>query len=245
MARWIIILGYVFFAVSMAFGAGSIISMFGTPVTYEPAGICYYGNYLYHMSNREGAIFQTTTTGSVVRSIPGQSHGFGVHFTGTHFWTTIYMPGMVYYRDSNGSILNSFAGPAEGYGITFDGTHLWYSSARAGNHVWRLTTTGSIVSSFVGPGMFNGGISWDARGYIWLADWRPGYAGGIYRVTTSGSVVESYVPPPMGSRPCGCAWDGMYVWYCVFDSPRRVYQMDTLLTSVLPASVGKIKSIYR
>jgi hypothetical protein len=169
----------------------------------------------------------------------------GVHFTGTYFWVCTYATSMVYRVSSNGSILESFSGPAEGYGITTNGTYLWYSSARSGNMVWQLTTTGSIISSFSGPGNFNGGLDWDGRGYLWLADWGGPGSGGVFRMTTVGSVVESYRPVPTGGRSSGCAWDGRYVWYCEVNLPRYVYQMDTVIPSVAPASLGKIKALFK
>ncbi|MGD8719018.1 MAG: hypothetical protein PVH29_09375 [Candidatus Zixiibacteriota bacterium] len=241
-SRVIIVAGSILVA-GMAFGAGSIISSFLSPVTSSPIGMCYNGGYIYHMSHTDGAVFKTTTTGSVVSSITGPSSGIGVHFTGTHYWTTTYSPGVAYYRDSSGSIISSFAGPANGYGITSDGTNLWYSSSRSGNYIWQLTTAGSVISSVEGPGTFNGGVDWDSRGYIWVANW-PSSNGGIYRITTAGSVVESYSPVPAGTRPSGCAWDGTYVWYCDYTG-KYVYQMDTELTSITPASVGKVKALFR
>lgn len=230
-------------AAGTAFGAGSLISYFRSPCG-EPVGMCYHGGYIYHMDNRTGRIYQTTTTGSVVRSLAGPSGGIGVHFTGTHFWVSTYSPGMVYYLNSSGSVVNSFSGPAPGYGITTNGTYLWYSSGASGNRVWQLTTTGSIVASFKGPGIWSGGLDWDSRGYLWLADW-PAPRGSIYRLTTTGSVAESYSPVPVVARSSGCAWDGSCVWFCDYTYPNLVYQMDTTVTSVMPESLGKIKSIHR
>lgn len=207
--------------------------------------MCYQGGYLYHMNTPDGAIYQTTTKGSIVRSMYGPPSSMGVHFTGTYFWVCTYATSLIVRLSSNGSFLESFNGPAPGYGIATNGTYFWYSSARSGNMVWQLTTTGSIVRSFSGPGTLNGGLDWDARGYLWLADWaRPG-SGGVFRITTVGSVVESYRPVPNGGRSSGCAWDGFYLWYCDLNPPRYVYQIDTAITPVVPSSLGKVKAVFR
>lgn len=231
------------YIVSAAFGAGSIISSFQSPFYPGYAkGMDHRGAYLYHVSNYANYIYETTTTGSIVRSIRAPSMTMGVYFTGSYFWTCSFSPAMVYYLTTAGSVVRSFSGPAAGYGLTFDGTYLWYSSATA-DRIYRLTTTGSVVTSFSHPGSFAGGLDW-ANGYIWAADW-PSSGGGVYRVTTTGSVVESYVPVPNGGRPSGCAWDGNYLWYVDYNTPRYVYCIDTVTTSIAPASVGKIKAVYR
>lgn len=232
-------------AVGSVFGAGSIVSSFLSPCSNRSDGMCYCGGYLYIMDYPVGTVYRTTTNGSVLGSWAGPRNGSGVHFTGTHFWTNTYSPGWAYYRDSNGSILASFAGPAPGYGITSDGTYLWYSCALTRNTVWQLTTTGSVIGSFGGPGRWCSGLDWDPRGYLWVADAPYGGVTGIYRVTTNGSVVESYSPLPVAFQPVGCAWDGSYVWYCDFWPPLYVYQMDTVVTSVEPASIGKVKALFR
>ncbi|HUV87191.1 MAG TPA: hypothetical protein VMX79_08765 [bacterium] len=239
MRKWALTTACVFLVAGTAFGAGSIISSFRSPAA-SPIGMCYQGGYLYHMNHPAGVIYQTTTTGSIIRSITGPASGIGVHFTGSYFWVSTYSPSMIYRLSSSGSILQSFTGPAAGYGITTNGTYLWYSSARSGNMVWQLTTAGSVIRSFAGPGSFNGGLDWDSRGNLWLANW-PSSGGGVFRLTTTGSVVESYSGV---GRPSGCAWDGSYVWYCDYNG-KYVYQMDTVITSVLPESLGRIKSIYR
>lgn len=230
--------------VGAAFAAGSIISSFQSP--FHPSyvkGMDYYGGYIWHVSNAANVIYQTTTTGSVVRSFTGPSMTMGIYCTGSYLWTCSFSPAMVYYMTTTGSIINSFSGPANGYGLTFDGTYLWYSSAVSGNNIYRITTTGSVLNSFRGPGTFNGGLDY-ANGYIWVADW-PSSGAGIYRITTTGSVVESYVPVPTSSRTPGVCWDGNYVWYNDYSGTHYVYRMDTVLTGIRPASLGKVKALFR
>ncbi len=227
-------------AAGTAFGAGSIISSFPSPHSNWPKGMAYHAGYLYHGSNYSyNRIYQTTTTGSVVRTITCPTNTVGVEFTGTYFWTCTYSPTYIYQLTSTGSVVKSFYSPVA-TGITFDGTYLWGSTWN-NNTVYKLTTAGSVLSSFQGPASAVSGLDW-ANGYIWLANRRA--PTGVYRITTTGSVVESYAPAPGASEPMGCAWDGNYLWYCNYN-PRYVYQIDTAITSIVPSSLGKIKSIYR
>lgn len=225
-----------------AFGAGSIISSFRSPhYTGWPKGLAYHAGYLYHGSNYSyDRIYQTNTAGSIVRTITCPTNTVGVEFTGTYFWICTFSPTYIYQLASTGSVIKSFYSPVA-TGITFDGTYLWGSTWN-NNTVYKLTTAGSVLSSFRGPASAVGGLDW-ANGYIWLANRSAPY--GVYRITTAGSVVESYVPAPGASQPMGCAWDGNYVWYNDYVGAKYVYQMDTVITSVVPSSMGKIKSIYR
>ena len=242
MRKGILLTACLVLVAGTALGAGSIISSFQSPhYTGFPKGMAYHGGYLYHASNSDyNRIYQTTTTGSIVRTITCPANTIGVEFTGTYFWTCSFSPTYTYQLTTTGSVIKSFFSPVA-TGITFDGTYLWGSTYGA-NTVYKLTTAGSVLSSFRGPGTAVGGLDW-AKGYIWLANRRA--PTGVYRITTAGSVVESYVPAPGASEPMGCAWDGNYLWYNDYGGAKYVYQIDTVITSVIPSSLGKIKSIYR
>ncbi|MEE9457702.1 MAG: hypothetical protein V3W11_11195 [bacterium] len=114
---------------------------------------------------------------------------------------------------------------------------MWYASSP---WVYRLTVNGSVVASFRTPGVTVAGLCYDAP-YLWLADGAAA-AGAVYMVTTSGSVVTSI--PRSGQRPYGISWDGKYVWYTDYAS-NWVYRMTVAMTSVAPASFGRIKATYR
>jgi hypothetical protein len=232
--------GGIVLAGATAFGAGSIISSYRQPHSTYAKGLDYHAGYMYHVTNANTTCYQTTTTGSIVRSITFPSTMRGVHFTGSYFWTSDNT--RIFRLTTTGSIVSTISTAAAWYGLAFDGTYLWGSNAVT-QMITKLTTTGSVITSFKPPGTFCGDMDWDGS-YLWLCDWPT--SGGLYRMTTTGSVVESYVPPPgPTTRPSGCCWDGNYLWFRDYSSPYYVYQMDTVTTSILPASLGKIKSIYR
>ena len=109
-----------------------------------------------------------------------------------------------------GSIIRSFL-PPKGLeihdGATFDGTNYWGSSYLQ-NTVFRLTTTGSIISSF--PNSYTYGLTWDGE-YLWTTDC---VSSGqmIRRHTPAGSVVSSFNVPPQITLGCDLGWDGSYLW---------------------------------
>jgi hypothetical protein len=232
-------IGLVIGAVT-AFGAGSIVSSFPSPISTYGKGLDYYGGYIYHVTNANTTCYQTTTTGSIVRSITFPSTMRGVHFTGSYFWTSDNT--RIFRLTTAGSIVSTISTAAAWYGLAFDGTYLWGSNAVT-DLITKMTTTGSVLASFNGPGSMNGDMDWDGS-HLWICDWPS--SGGLYRMTTTGSVVESYVPPPgPTSQPTGVCWDGNYLWFLNYNTPRFVYQMTTMITNVMPSSLGKIKSIYR
>ncbi len=214
---------------------------------YWRKGLEYAGGYLYTTSNyTDNTIHVYSTAGSLVRTIRTLASSMGVEVSNApkgHIWVCTYSS-LVVLMTTTGSVVTSFSGPAAGYGITSGGGYLYFSSARSGNYVWQLTTAGSIVRSFRGPGSFNGGLDW-VNGYLWLADW-PAAGGRLYYMTTTGSVIDSF-PTPGAQRPAGCTWDGNYVWYHHYTMAETgwCFRAKAIFSSVAPASLGKIKSIYR
>jgi len=122
-----------------------------------------------------------------------------------------------------GSILSSFLPPKFEKihdGAAYDGTYYWGSSYLT-NSVYRLTTTGSVVSTFPHP--YTYGLTWDGQ-FFWTSDC---VSSGqmIRRHTTEGSVVSSFSVPPQISFGCDLGWDGAYVW-CP-DTRGYVYRLTT------------------
>jgi hypothetical protein len=232
-------------ATSVFAGTLSVVSSFVSQKTWRK-GLEYAGGYLYTTSNySDNTIHVYTTTGSLVRTIPTPAGAMGVevtHAPSGYLWLNTYSPYNGYRMVlSNGSVVTSFTGPTYGYGISSNGTYLYWSDART-RGLYTLTTTGSIVRSFTQPGTFPGGCDYVAPGYLWLTNWSGSPF--LYYVTTLGSVVDSFSTPGV-ARPSGVTWDGNYVWYHDYDSPNLCIRARANFTSVAPASVGKVKAIFR
>jgi len=229
---------------------GSIIRSFESPCNDCTDGIDYRGGYVYHANfNGPCEVLKTTTAGSLVASLKDPPYAVGIDFTGVVYWAYTFWPSVprdrIYRLNRDGSVVASFAAPSHGYGVTYDGEYLWYSTAGSHywNYVYELTTTGSVVSSFQAPygkGYLNKDIDWGG-GYLWLA--QSSSAGGlIYQMTTTGSVVYSIFL--QGRQPTGVAWDGKHVWFADGGND-WVYQMRWSGIDVAPASVGRVKALFR
>jgi hypothetical protein len=64
----------------------------------------------------------------------------------------------------------------------------------------------------------------------------------MYRISTSGSVVASFAVPGYAS---GVTFDGEYLWAEIWLNPSWTFQYDIGVTGVEPASVGRIRALYR
>jgi hypothetical protein len=218
-------------------------------------GIEYAGGYVYATSEYStNNIHVYTTNGILVRTIPTPPGAVGLevsHAPSGYLWLSTYSPGYGYLMTlSSGSIVSSFAGPARGQGITSDGRYLYWSTTYA-NRLYVLTTTGSVVRYFTQPARYPGGCDYVAPGYLWLCDWYL-FAERIYYYTTTGSMVDSFRTPGAPQiRPSGVTWDGNYVWYHHYRyniyEPSYVYRARVTFSgvNVAPASVGKVKAIFR
>jgi hypothetical protein len=144
-----------------------------------------------------------------------------------------------------GDIVSSFPIPAQvpaSDALTWDGTYLWVCH-RMGTYFFRLTTTGSLLSSFriyPGGGMYNfEGAAFDGQ-YLWCSDhyyqpW-PGFV--IYRcLTTSGSLVRTFGHPPYPLYYAGMTYQPGYLW-----GERFKYNMAGSLVSsfVMPFPLGDL-----
>jgi sugar lactone lactonase YvrE len=106
-----------------------------------------------------------------------------------------------------------------------------------------MDESASIISSFQAPhgqGYSNRGIDWDGECLFLMQN---GASGGyIFRLTTGGSVVNSYQIP--SGSPAGVAWDGKCVWFSDKDTD-WVYRMSWTDVGVEPASLGRVRAIFR
>jgi hypothetical protein len=237
-------------AASAAATGGSIIRSFESPCNDRTDGIDYRGGYLYHANfNGPCEVLKTNIAGSVVSSLKDPPYACGVDYTGAIYWVYTFWPTVprdrIYRLNSGGSITASFAAPSHGSGVTYAGDYLWYVTA--GNHNWnyvyKLTKTGSVASSFQAPhgeGYLNKDIDWGGS-YLWLAQSGGGSAQ-FYQMTAAGSVVFSIFMERY--EPTGIAWDGKHVWFADARTD-WVYQMKWSGIGVEPASIGKIKAIYK
>lgn len=213
-------------------GTGYIVASFKSPVAYVQ-GIDYHGRYIYHSAPRT-TIFKTTTAGSVVQTIHADPTRAGLDRTDIEFWTT---GGLGIFRlSTTGSWKGTISIPTAGRGVTFGEGFLWLTGND--HRIYKITTTGSIVTSFIISAVNPCGICY-YDGELWLVNsnfWA------IVQATTSGSFIESYNIP---HEPYGVTCEGNYIWYSDLKSG-WIYKMYPYSTNaVAPASLGKVKALYR
>jgi hypothetical protein len=236
-----------------AFAAlGDVISSFPLTGTIMAHAVAWNGEYLavtnYHYSG-DRMWRHYTTTGSLVGSFdpprgPYSPVQFGAEFDGTYYWgSDLFQQKYVYRFTTQGSTISSFPAP-DPSGIAWDGSHLWIMSLYDGGTVRRYTTAGSVMGSFrVAPITSGYDMAWDGT-YLWCANRPLSGPNYIFRFTTQGSVLASFAAPGTFTTGCGC--DGRYLWLSDNSGAKHVYQVDGELTHhVAPASVGKIKALFR
>jgi len=113
--------------------------------------------------------------------------------------------------------VSSFDFDHGGDDLAWDGEHLWATDANEFK-IYKLDTSGNVLSSFNSPDVVPRGITWDGE-HLWV---NSSSRRRIYKPDTSGNVVSSFDPP--SSSPRGLTWDGEHLW--VSDVPEgRIYQL--------------------
>lgn len=256
-----IIAGTVF-ASSAAASYIQVISSFEGP--HHPSGSCAYGvefdgRNLWTMQSPGVLIKREYPGGSVVSTYsfsPRLILPPGMAYDGTYLYATDALVTYIYKIDAaTPAIVGSFPYPPNTTfcgGLAYDGTNLYFA-ALGYPRVWVMTTNGSVLSTFGITTRMPSGLAYDDRTpggpFIWCCDELKERITHIYKMTASGSVLESAEWPILNSHLVGLAFDGTYLWGV--ETPevwnknyiyRVFYYSDA---GVAPASVGRIKALYR
>jgi hypothetical protein len=224
-------------AVLVYAGFGDVVSSFPHPGGVGLYGLAWDGSYLWFAGQPASVFLRTNTTGSIVGSFDiGATYTYirGLTFDGAYLWySSRDTVGYTYYRiTTTGSFVSDFGVlPTFGPGVAWEGPYLWCGPAK-------VTTGGSFVASFRRPFKMETDQGWYGH-KLWLG----GPGNHMYNVTTGGSVAASF-PVPGGGAAEGTAFDGEYLWVINRDN-KWVYRIDIDVVGVDPASMGKVKAIYR
>jgi DNA-binding beta-propeller fold protein YncE len=228
------------------------------PTTWYAYSVEYDGTYvwtavLYHLVKR------TYPAGSILGTFRMDPYSpYGMAYDGRYIYSTNAATTRYVYKvdPATGSTVTSFgypSGATRGAGLAYDGSRLYFSCYDT-SRVWRLTTTGSVLATLPTAITKPWGLAYDDKTpggpFLWLADhpFGSGPQSKIYKLTTAGSIIDSANWPVAGVGACGLAFDGTYLWGInnVFPQPNLALRM--LFVSdigVAPASVGRIKALYR
>jgi len=152
----------------------------------------------------------------------------------------------------SGSVINSFLLPfTYPKGLTFGGGYLYIAGSRQ-SWMLKTTTTGSIAGSIDPKVLAISGLAWDSdtAGGPYLFACVKDANHTIYRINpTNGSVVKSFKGPAFEGNITGLTWDGKYLWACQNRAGRDQYAFQFIAyepnVGVTPATLGKIKALYR
>lgn len=246
---------------------GSVISSWdgryiqGSTTSY-PLGITYGDGYLW-ICYSTFFTKRLPATGSIV-DLVGFSGRYGYDLgyeTSTSYLYFACGTYGVYVRNSStGADVRNFglpSGATSASGIDFDNrtaaSPVWLADQTA----WRLfnlTSTGSLVRSLTTTFGGVGGLAYDGdtSGGPFLFAGTRSHPCTVFAVDpTSGSTLYSFQAPVYNGALRGLTWDGTYLWTIdnIFGSPNVgwVYQFigHAPNPGVVPASVGKIKALYR
>lgn len=234
-------------------GVGSVISSFPWS---EARNIYRDANYVYSVAGAN-TLRRYTVGGSLLGTVtlsglttPGDADHSP---SGPGYFAVIERSSVIYeYVVSSGSFVRSIAaGPGTLGGGYFPGSTYVY--IHMSPHVYRFTTAGSLVSSFLvsysaGPLAATNRFNDVAGDYVVVGSRVSLYAT-VY--TGSGSRVTSFVLPAV-TYGCVCgpgapSSRGTTYWCNLrMGVERFAYQIDLgNATAVAPASVGRIKALYR
>ncbi|UCH77327.1 MAG: hypothetical protein JSU81_06185 [Candidatus Coatesbacteria bacterium] len=243
---------------------GSVISSFrltgiGTP---RAQGIFRDWDYLYAVVYTDGADYLRTYTpaGSLVRSVvlEGAAAASDADYSllGNGYIDVFDSSSkMLLTYTKEGELVNSKPLPSDTTAFAYHPGGIRYYLAR-GEHVFRYTLNDVLVNQFYVGGVLGGLASspaYDGKGGGYVVAGRSGAGGYTYVYRGTGSLVDSFVVPGVGTYGSTVArgYPRSYhrSYWCVqqISGGRWAFQVDINGTApaVLPASLGKVRALYR
>lgn len=243
---------------------GQVVSFWQSPVR-GVRGLAVGPQYMYVLIPRTRVYTCNLTNGSVIRSwavTQYETHGLGYQNPG-YIWDrwgyAPYNGKTLKRRESDGVILGSFSldHQVDTGGLTCQGDPDVPNSVTAimstrGYRVARYTTGGSFINSFSYSGVgYPADPAWDYRdNLLWVPDFNVNAY--VHGFTTTGSRVASFPVPRYSShdtRASASCYKSEYL-YIAGDIEGMVFSLVWKVhcpfpVTVRPASLGKVKALYR
>jgi len=246
------------FAATTYAGMGDVLTSWPVPLLTYPRvnGVAVEGEYIWlkdEDSAYEGKrVLKCTEAGSLVNRInfpyPAPSvYSYGLTFDGLYLWTIYQEWHAPVSHDvhlkytTTGSYAGGFGEQSRYYGsigITWDGEYIWTDGGWFFKRQLKYTTAGTLVATFPMTVDVCSDMAYYKRQLWYYGGW-----GLVYGVTLNGSVVASFPAPSGSCRAVG--FDGEYLWTADRNRPQYIYKVDVEVVGVAPASLGKVKALFR
>ena len=233
---------------------GQVVSSFRSPAGSNTRGLARGSSYLYVMNgNSRATVYRTRpVTGSIYDwyMVPWTGGNSGLAFSApSYLWVGRIDNDRVYrVREDTGSIYFSWSAGHDPYGLapwcTGDGgtgTSYLFATDDAPSRLYtHRLSNGSIVNSNSLVYNTRCDCAYDWRNnLVWI-----GYANRICAVAPSGAPVASFSSP--AGSPRGLTYTNAYLWIAC-NSNGFIYRVHCPknFTAVAPASLGKVRAIFR
>jgi hypothetical protein len=233
---------------------GQVLGSFRSPAGTNTRGLARASSYLYIMdgNNRATVYSVRPFTGSIYNwyMAPWTGENSGLAFsTPSYLWVGRLNNDTVFRTEANtGSVYSSWSAQHGPYGLapwcTGDGgtgTSYLFSTDDAPSRLYtHRLSNGSIVNSTSLVNNTRCDCAYDWRNNL---IWR-GRAGSIYGIVPSGAVTASFASP--AGDPRGMTYYNSYLWVAC-NADGFVYRLHCPrdFTAVAPASLGKVRAIFR
>jgi hypothetical protein len=248
-------MGTIVTALAIAAGVGAteigeVVASFPAPAA-EPTDLAYGGGYLYcYCATPPYLIWKINpANGQVVASYGFPFMGAataGLAYDGSFFWVGNRDTDYLYRFKLDGTVLSSFKTTWDfGYGLGWAGLHLWGTeqrNGRASNYFYKMRVDGFVLQSFVyyyAPY----DVTWDG-GYLWACDYNTVSAESRVVALTVAGPIKEIVPAPAASAR-GIVYDGAYLWVSTLADGGRLWKINGAGVGLTPASLGRVKALYR
>ena len=254
--------------VAAASKLGSIVNSFPARIRVSggklmPTGMAYANGYIWMMYSAGYAAKRAFPSGSVIATYefyPRVRAYHGLTYDGSYLWTSFMYryppPKLLKISPATMSVVASY--PLSHFNkrllsLEWDGKYFWISLLDVYYYVFRVTSAGSVVSSFRNSYRYTPAICYvdDLPGGPRLFELNGDVYPPIFYVYKAPGHTFDYrfFPRHTGARNPAC-WDGEYLWTFANHDPggnEYCYQLVAWVPdyAVAPASLGKVKALFR
>ena len=184
--------------------------------TFTPGGslnnVCFDGISIWATSTSGGFVYKINQqTGSLITTVSSISAPSGICFDGTYIWVSSVTNNAVYRITTAGVVTRPYSVGTTPAGLCYDGAYVWCACTAGTNGLYKINTSGSIVSQYNNVNLTN--VCFDGT-YIWGVGGIVGATGHMIKLLAlAGSTGLASSNNTTGNNPQGICFDGSNIWY--------------------------------